>query len=70
MGFDAFGLPAENFAIKTGTHPKITTKKNIETFIAQLKTLGFAYDWDRMIDTTDPEYYRWTQWIFLELFKK
>ncbi len=70
MGFDAFGLPAENFAIKTGTHPAITTEKNINTFITQLKALGFGYDWDRMVDTTDPEYYKWTQWIFLELFKK
>lgn len=70
MGFDAFGLPAENFAIKTGTHPAITTAKNIETFITQLKALGFGHDWNRMIDTTDPKYYKWTQWIFLELFKK
>lgn len=70
MGFDAFGLPAENFAIKTGTHPSVTTARNIETFITQLKALGFAYDWSRMIDTTDPKYYKWTQWIFLELFKK
>lgn len=70
MGFDAFGLPAENFAIKTGTHPKITTENNIQTFISQLQTLGLGYDWDRLIDTTDPEYYKWTQWIFLELFKK
>ena len=70
MGFDAFGLPAENYAIKTGIHPAIVTKDNIETFITQLKGLGFSYDWDRMVDTTDPEYYKWTQWIFLELFKK
>ncbi len=70
MGFDAFGLPAENYAIKTGTHPAVTTAKNIETFITQLKALGFGYDWNRMIDTTDPKYYQWTQWIFLELFKK
>lgn len=70
MGFDAFGLPAENFAIKTWTHPAVTTAKNINTFITQLKALGFGYDWSRMIDTTDPEYYKWTQWIFLELFKK
>jgi valyl-tRNA synthetase len=69
MGFDAFGLPAENYAIKTGTHPAVTTAANIETFIEQLHALGFSYDWDRMVDTTDPEYYKWTQWIFLELFK-
>ncbi len=70
MGFDAFGLPAENYAIKTGTHPAITTAENVETFISQLKNLGFSYDWDRMVDTTDAEYYKWTQWIFLELFKR
>jgi len=70
MGFDAFGLPAENYAIKTGTHPAITTAENVETFISQLKSLGFNYDWNRMVDTTDPEYYKWTQWIFLELFKR
>ena len=70
MGFDAFGLPAENYAIKTGTHPAITTAENIATFTSQMKNLGFSYDWDRMVDTTDPEYYRWTQWIFLELFKR
>lgn len=70
MGFDAFGLPAENYAVKTGTHPAITTRANIETFTTQLKSLGFSYDWDRVVDTTDPEYYQWTQWIFLELFKR
>ncbi len=70
MGFDAFGLPAENYAVKTGTHPRITTEANIATFTSQMKALGFSYDWDRMVDTTDPEYYRWTQWIFLELFKR
>lgn len=70
MGFDAFGLPAENYAIKTGTHPKATTEKNIVTFRRQLKRLGFAYDWDREVDTTDPHYYRWTQWIFVQLHKK
>jgi leucyl-tRNA synthetase len=70
MGFDAFGLPAENYAIKTGTHPRITTEKNIETFTRQLKRLGFAYDWDRVVDTTDPHYYKWTQWIFVQLYKK
>ncbi len=70
MGFDAFGLPAENYAIKTGTHPAITTAENISVFTTQLQSLGFSYDWDRMVDTTDPEYYKWTQWIFLELFKR
>ena len=70
MGWDAFGLPAENFAIKTGTHPRITTDANISNFRKQIKALGFSYDWDREIDTTDPEYYKWTQWIFLKLFEK
>lgn len=70
MGFDAFGLPAENYAVKTGTHPAITTAANIQVFIEQLKALGFSYDWERMVDTTDPGYYKWTQWIFLELFKR
>lgn len=70
MGFDSFGLPAENYAIKTGTHPKITTEANIEHFLVQIKSLGFSYDWDREISTHTPEYYRWTQWIFLQLFKK
>ncbi len=70
MGFDSFGLPAENYAIKTGTHPKITTKKNIDHFREQIKSLGFCYDWDREVSTHTPEYYRWTQWIFLQLFKK
>lgn len=70
MGFDAFGLPAENYALKTGVHPKITTQKNIETFRRQLKRLGFCYDWDREVDTTDPLYYRWTQWIFIQLHKR
>ncbi|MDD5769531.1 MAG: leucine--tRNA ligase [Candidatus Gracilibacteria bacterium] len=69
MGWDAFGLPAENYAIKTGTHPRITTDKNIQTFKNQIKALGFSYDWDREIDTTDPKYYKWTQWIFLKLFE-
>ncbi|MCL2724507.1 MAG: leucine--tRNA ligase [Polyangiaceae bacterium] len=70
MGWDAFGLPAEQHAIKTGTHPRTTTLKNIENFRRQLKMLGFSFDWDREIDTTDPRYVRWTQWIFLQLFKK
>jgi len=70
MWFDAFWLPAENFAIKTWTDPKITTEKNVNTFRKQLKELGFSYDWDREVDTTDPKYYKWTQWIFLKLFEK
>ncbi len=70
MGWDSFGLPAENYAIKTGTHPRETTYKNIDRFRAQLKSLGFSYDWDREIATTDPAYYRWTQWIFLKLYEK
>ncbi|AXJ02301.1 leucyl-tRNA synthetase [Cyclonatronum proteinivorum] len=70
MGWDAFGLPAEQYAIKTGTHPRETTEKNIGRFKTQLKSLGFAYDWDREINTTSPDYYRWTQWIFLQLYKK
>jgi len=69
MGWDAFGLPAENYAIKTGTHPRITTDQNIETFKRQIKSLGLSYDWDREIDTTDPKYFKWTQWIFLKLFE-
>ncbi|MDF2543792.1 MAG: leucine--tRNA ligase [Herbinix sp.] len=70
MGWDAFGLPTENYAIKNHIHPKIVTKKNIENFTAQLKSLGYSFDWDREINTTDPNYYKWTQWIFLHLFKK
>ncbi|HAZ07520.1 MAG TPA: leucine--tRNA ligase [Elusimicrobia bacterium] len=70
MGWDAFGLPAENFAIATNTHPAKVTKDNVVNFRRQIKSLGFSYDWDREIDTTDPGYYRWTQWIFLQLFKK
>jgi leucyl-tRNA synthetase len=68
MGWDAFGLPAENYAIKTGTHPRITTDQNIATFKRQIQSLWFSYDWEREIDTTDPEYYKWTQWIFLKMF--
>ncbi len=70
MGWDAFGLPAENYAIKTGTHPRISTENNIATFKRQIKSLGFSYDWDREINTTDPDYFKWTQWIFLKLFEK
>ncbi len=69
IGWDAFGLPTENYAIKNKIHPKIVTKKNIENFTRQLKMLGFSFDWDREVNTTDPEYYKWTQWIFLQLFK-
>ncbi len=69
IGFDAFGLPTENFAIKNHIHPAIVTKRNIENFTRQLKMLGYSFDWDRVTDTTDPNYYRWTQWIFLQLFK-
>ncbi len=69
IGFDAFGLPAENYAIKTNVHPKITTAQNIENFTKQLKSLGISFDWSRKIDTTDPNYYKWTQWIFIQLFK-
>lgn len=70
MGFDAFGLPAEQFALDTGNHPRELTNKNIATFRRQLKSIGFSYDWDREFSTTDPDYYRWTQWIFLQLYKK
>ena len=69
MGYDSFGLPAEQFAIQTGKHPAIFTEKNIETFRAQLKSLGFSYDWDREISTSDPAYYKWTQWIFKRLYE-
>jgi leucyl-tRNA synthetase len=68
MGWDAFGLPAEQYAIQTGTHPRLTTERNIATFRRQIQSLGFSYDWDREVDTTDPAYFRWTQWIFLVLF--
>ncbi|MDD4003836.1 MAG: leucine--tRNA ligase [Elusimicrobiaceae bacterium] len=70
MGWDAFGLPAENYAIQTGIHPDITTRKNIDTYRRQIKSIGLCYDWDREINTTDPEYFKWTQWIFLQLFKR
>ncbi len=70
MGWDAFGLPAENYAVKTGAHPRQTTAKNIARFRKQINMLGFSYDWDREVNTTDPEYYRWTQWIFLQLYKR
>ncbi|TPR40118.1 leucine--tRNA ligase [Apilactobacillus micheneri] len=70
IGFDAFGLPAEQYALKTGNHPGTFTQKNIEHFREQIKSLGFSYDWDREVDTTDPKYYKWTQWIFEQLYKK
>ena len=70
MGFDAFGLPTENYAIKNHIHPAKVTRDNIANFTAQLKMLGFGFDWDRVVDTTDPSYYKWTQWIFLQLYKK
>ena len=68
MGWDAFGLPAEQHAIKTGEHPRINTENNTNNFRRQLKRLGFAYDWEREVNTTDPAYVKWTQWIFLQLF--
>ncbi len=68
MGFDAFGLPAEQYAVETGQHPAITTEKNIARYREQLDNIGFCYDWDREIRTSDPKYYKWTQWIFLQLF--
>ena len=70
MGWDAFGLPAEQYAVETGTHPSVTTKKNVDRFREQIRALGFSYDWDREINTTDPKYYKWTQWIFEQLYKK
>ncbi|HIO22734.1 MAG TPA: hypothetical protein EYN18_10180 [Nitrospirales bacterium] len=70
MGFDAFGLPAEQYALKTGTHPAITTQNNVDNFRRQLKSFGFATDWDREVNTTDPGYYKWTQWIFLQLLNR
>ena len=69
IGWDAFGLPAEQYAIETGTHPRETTQRNITRFREQLKMLGFSYDWSREVNTTDPNYYRWTQWIFLQLYR-
>ena len=68
MGWDAYGLPAEQYAVKTNTHPRITTRSNIDTFRRQIKSLGFSYDWDREVDTTDPAYFKWTQWIFLTIY--
>ena len=70
IGWDAFGLPTENYAIKTGQHPRDVTSKNVAKFRRQLKRIGFSFDWSREVDTTDPEYYKWTQWIFLKLFEK
>jgi leucyl-tRNA synthetase len=70
IGWDAFGLPAEQYALKTGTHPKVTTERNVERFRSQLKSLGLSYDWDREVNTTDPAYYRWTQWIFKQMFER
>ena len=70
IGFDAFGLPTENYAIKNHVHPAIVTKQNIANFTKQLHMLGYSFDWDREVNTTDPSYYKWTQWIFLQLFKK
>ena len=70
MGWDAFGLPAEQYAVETGTHPAITTKKNVDRFREQIRALGFSYDWDREVNTTDPKYYKWTQWIFEKLYEK
>src|SRR5688572_22346372 len=68
MGWDAFGLPAEQYAIKTGQHPAITTRENVAKFKTQLKRIGFSYDWERELNTTDPAYYKWTQWIFLQIY--
>jgi leucyl-tRNA synthetase len=69
MGFDSFGLPAEQYAVETGIHPRVTTEQNIANYVRQLKSIGLSYDWDRELATTDPEYYRWTQWIFIQLFE-
>jgi len=70
MGWDAFGLPAEKHAVRTGKHPAVTTRENIENFRRQIKAIGLSYDWDREINTTDPGYYKWTQWIFIQLYKR
>ena len=70
MGWDAFGLPTENYAIKTGKDPRVVTKQNSDTFRRQIKSLGISFDWSREINTTDPKYYKWTQWIFLQFLKK
>jgi leucyl-tRNA synthetase len=70
MGWDAFGLPAEQYAVRTGTHPRVTTERNVKRFREQLKALGFSYDWQREVNTTDPGYYKWTQWIFKQLFER
>ena len=69
MGWDAFGLPAEQYALKTNNHPGEFTNKNIDTFRKQIQSLGFSYDWDREVNTTDPEYYKWSQWIFIKLYE-
>lgn len=69
MGYDAFGLPAEQYAIQTGQHPAITTEKNITRYRQQLDKIGFSYDWEREVRTSDPEYYKWTQWVFIQMFK-
>src|SRR5262249_53655419 len=69
-GWDAFGLPAEQYAVKTGIHPAQTTRENVATFRRQMRNVGLSHDWDREVDTTDPAYYRWTQWIFLKLFER
>ena len=69
IGFDAFGLPAENYAIKNHIHPEIITKQNIANFTRQLKSIGFSFDWSRVVNTTDPDYYKWTQWIFIQMYK-
>src|SRR5262245_45434339 len=68
MGWDAFGLPAEQYAIKPGQHPRITTESNVANFKRQIKSLGFSYDWTREVNTTDPNYFKWTQWIFLQIY--
>ena len=70
IGWDAFGLPTENYAMKNGIHPAIVTKQNVDRFRSQLKSMGFAFDYSREVNTTDPNYYKWTQWIFIQLFKQ